>query len=355
MFALLIEFMIFSKTLTYWYSNNKRNLPWRETKTPYYIWLSEIILQQTQVKQGLPYYEAFVSKYPTVFHLAKADESDVLKLWQGLGYYSRARNLHASAKYVAIELKGKFPDNYKNLLKLKGVGDYTASAIASICFNEPAAVVDGNVYRVLSRYFGIDTPINSSKGAKEFKALAQELIDEKHPAEFNQAIMEFGATQCKPKNPYCHICIFNDGCIAFNTNRIAELPVKIKSAKAKKKHFNFLVFISEDDKTILEKREGKGIWQNLYQFPLIETEKNIDVKSFKKQIENEDLLRDVSFELSLYNKEAIVHKLSHQHLYTKFWILNVDKLSVEGVSISNIQNYAVPILLGNFIESFNFQ
>ena len=346
--------MIFSKTLTHWYSNNKRNLPWRETINPYYIWLSEIILQQTQVKQGLPYYEAFVSKFPTVFDLAKADESDVLKLWQGLGYYSRARNLHASAKYVVNELKGVFPDNYKDLLKLKGVGDYTASAIASICFNEVAAVVDGNVFRVLSRYFGINTPINSSKGGKEFKALAQELIDEKHPAEFNQAIMEFGATLCKPKNPDCDICPFNAGCIAFNKYRIAELPVKIKSANAKKKYFNYLVIISEDNKTILEKREGKGIWQNLYQFPLFESEKTINTKSLKDELESRDVLKEMPFELSLYNKEPIIHKLSHQHLYTKFWIVNVKKLPIEGVSISKVREFAVPILIGNFIESFNF-
>ncbi|WP_396602859.1 A/G-specific adenine glycosylase [Algibacter sp. R77976] len=346
--------MIFSKILTHWYSNNKRILPWRETNNPYYIWLSEIILQQTQVKQGLPYYEAFVSKYPSVFDLANANESDVLKLWQGLGYYSRARNLHASAKYVANELKGTFPDNYKGLLKLKGVGDYTASAIASICFNEVAAVVDGNVYRVLSRYFGIDTPINSSKGAKEFKALAQKLIDVKQPAEFNQAIMEFGATQCKPKNPYCNICPFSDSCVAFNKNRIAELPVKIKSAKAKKKYFNFLVFISEDEKTILEKREGKGIWQNLYQFPLVETEKNINEKDFKSLLENHELLKGNTFELVLYNKESIIHKLSHQHLDTKFWIVNTKALPVNGVSLSKVREFAVPILIGNFIESFNF-
>ncbi|SFZ89687.1 A/G-specific adenine glycosylase [Flaviramulus basaltis] len=346
--------MIFSKTLTNWYSNNKRILPWRETTNPYYIWLSEIILQQTQVSQGLPYYDAFVAKYPTIFDLADANESEVLKLWQGLGYYSRARNLHTTAKYVADELKGVFPNTYKELLKLKGVGDYTASAIASICFNEAAAVVDGNVYRVLSRYFGIDTPINSSKGAKEFKQLAQELIDKKDPAEFNQAIMEFGAIQCKPKNPYCNICPLNEGCIAFNKNRINDLPVKIKSAKAKKKYFNFLVFISEDQKTILEKREGKGIWQNLYQFPLIEIEKNIDSKNFKKQIESDDLLKNTSFELSLYNKEPIVHKLSHQHLYTNFWIINVERLAVKGISIHKIHEYAVPILIGNFIESFNF-
>lgn len=354
MSTLFIQLMIFSKTLTHWYSNNKRNLPWRETKDPYYIWLSEIILQQTQVKQGLPYYEAFVKEFPSVFHLAKANEAKVLKLWQGLGYYSRARNLHATANYVVSELHGVFPNNYKDLLKLKGIGDYTASAIASICFNEVAAVVDGNVYRVLSRYFGIDAPINSSKGSKEFKALAQKLIDKNNPAEFNQAIMEFGATQCKPKNPYCYICPFKESCIAFNKNIIHELPVKIKSAKAKKKYFNFLVFISKNEKTVLEKRKGKGIWQNLYQFPLLETDKNINLEALKLLAKEHDLLKDISFEITSYNNNVIVHKLSHQHLYTKFWIVNVDKLSGKSISISDIHNYPVPILVGDFIEAFNF-
>ncbi len=344
--------MIFSKTLIHWYSNNKRNLPWRETQDPYRIWLSEIILQQTQVKQGLPYYEVFVNTYPTVFDLAKADESEVLKLWQGLGYYSRARNLHATAKYVADKLNGEFPDNYKALLKLKGVGDYTASAIASICFNEASAVVDGNVYRVLSRYFGMDIPINSSKGAKEFKALAQELIDKKQPAEFNQAIMEFGATQCKPKNPYCHICPFKDSCVAFNKNIINELPVKIKSAKAKKKYFNFLVFISEDDKTILEKREGKGIWQNLYQFPLIETKSTLDYDSFLKLVKKHPDLDNKTFELRQYNDVPKVHKLSHQHLNTTFWIIKIDSIE-KGILFKNITEYPVPILIGKFIAEFD--
>ncbi|GAA4804088.1 A/G-specific adenine glycosylase [Litoribaculum gwangyangense] len=346
--------MKFSEAVTYWYSNNKRNLPWRKTQNPYYIWLSEIILQQTQVKQGLPYYEAFVSNYPTVFHLANAKESEVLKLWQGLGYYSRARNLHASAKYIANKLEGEFPKSYKELLQLKGVGDYTASAIASICFNEPTAVVDGNVYRVLSRYYGIETPINSSKGTKEFKELAQMLIDKNNPSEYNQAIMEFGAMQCKPQNPFCDRCPLNDSCIAFNKNRINELPVKIKSAKAKKKHFNFLVFISKDEKTILQKREGKGIWQNLYQFPLIETEKNMDAKSLKKELVTHSLLKETTFELSLYNEEPIVHKLSHQHLHTKFWIINIEKPLYDGVPTAELSNYPVPILIENFIESFNF-
>ncbi|CAH8284502.1 A/G-specific DNA-adenine glycosylase [Mariniflexile fucanivorans] len=346
--------MIFSKTLNNWYSNNKRELPWRQTKDPYYIWLSEIILQQTQVAQGLPYYTKFTDEFPSVFHLANAEESQVLKLWQGLGYYSRARNLHATAKYIANELNGVFPNTYKDLLKLKGIGDYTASAIASICFNRVEAVVDGNVYRVLSRYFGIDTPINSSKGMKEFKQLAQTLIDKNNPADYNQAIMEFGATQCKPQSPNCSICPFNSGCIAFSENRMGELPVKIKSAKAKKKHFNFLVFIDNEENTILEKREGKGIWQNLYQFPLIETTKNLEFNDFETIVKKHPLLHETSFEWSLYNEDAIVHKLSHQHLYTKFWIVKVNAILPESIPKEEIHTYAVPILIGNFIESFNF-
>ncbi len=346
--------MTFKKTLKHWYSNNKRELPWRQTKDPYFIWLSEIILQQTQVKQGLPYYGKFVEEFPSVFHLANAQESDVLKLWQGLGYYSRARNLHATAKYIVDELNGEFPNNYKGLLKLKGVGDYTASAIASICFNEATAVVDGNVYRVLSRYFGIDTPINSSKGTKEFKQLAQELIDTRDPATFNQAIMEFGATQCKPQNPDCAICPFNISCMAFNNNKVNELPVKLKPIKAKKKYFNFLVFMTSDEKTILEKREGKGIWQNLYQFPLIETDKNLSFEAFKQRAENHDLIKNKTFNMSLYNQEVIVHKLSHQHLYTKFWIVTIDSHLNAGIPFNKIREFAVPVLIGNFIESFNF-
>jgi len=347
--------MIFSKILTHWYSNNKRNLPWRQTKNPYPIWLSEIILQQTQVAQGLPYYEAFLKAFPSVFDLAKAEESAVLKLWQGLGYYSRARNLHAASKYIVNELNGEFPNNYKGMLKLKGVGDYTASAIASICFNEPTAVVDGNVYRVLSRYFGIDTPINSSKGAKEFKQLAQELIDQKYPAEFNQAIMEFGAIQCKPQNPNCTVCPFQDSCMALQKGMIAELPVKLKSVKVKKRFFNFLVFISHDGKSILEKRTGKGIWQNLYQFPLIETEIDTAFNDFESLVKKHPMLKGFNFDLTIYNQEPIVHKLSHQHLYTTFWVVNIDGNLTNGIPLKEVRSYAVPVLIGNFIDAFNFQ
>lgn len=346
--------MEFNKTLIDWYSKHKRDLPWRRTKNPYYIWLSEIILQQTQVKQGLPYYEAFVKQFPTVFDLANASEDAVLKLWQGLGYYSRARNLHATAKHIAFECDGEFPSTYKDLLQLKGVGDYTASAIASIAFNEPTAVVDGNVYRVLSRYYGIDTPINSTQGIKEFKALATTLIDHKAPATFNQAIMEFGATQCKPKNPYCLVCPFNESCVALQKNQIHLLPVKLKKTKVKTKFFNFLVYIDKNKNTILEQRKKKGIWQNLYQFPLIESQRSLNVDEFHLLKTEDDLLLSKSIEYSLYNEKDIVHKLSHQHLHTKFWIVELEDIPAQTTPISQLEKYPVPVLIGDFIKAFPF-
>ncbi|MEY8849921.1 A/G-specific adenine glycosylase [Psychroserpens sp. XS_ASV72] len=346
--------MEFSKVLTHWYSINKRELPWRKTKNPYYIWLSEIILQQTQIKQGLPYYEAFVKRFPTVFDLADASEQEVLKLWQGLGYYSRARNLHASAKHIAKELNGVFPTTYKELIKLKGVGDYTASAIASICFHEPEAVVDGNVYRVLSRYFGITIPINSTEGIKHYKALASELIDVNKPGDHNQALMEFGATQCKPSAPNCHECPLSQSCLALKKGLVSTLPIKLKKTKVTKKHFNFLVVYSPTKEVIFEQRQKKGIWQNLYQFPLIETEKKLSVKAFRNYPQIKDYFKNSIYDFSLYNTEPIVHKLSHQHLNIRFWIVEVDHLPKEGVPISDLKEYPTPIVLGNFIEQFQF-
>ena len=260
--------MHFYNTLVYWYLQNKRDLPWRKTKNPYLIWLSEIILQQTHVDQGLNYYLKFSETFPTVSHLANAKESDILKLWQGLGYYSRARSLHFSANYIINELNGEFPKSYKELLKLKGVGDYTASAIASICYDEQTAVVDGNVYRVLSRYFGIHTAINSTKGIKEFKKLAQQLITDEDPGRYNQAIMELGAKQCKPQNPNCDECPLNEGCIALQKKVVRNLPIKEKKIKIKKRYFNYLV-LDVNNFTLIKQRSTKGIWQNLYEFPLI--------------------------------------------------------------------------------------
>lgn len=343
--------MKFSNTLIYWYLQNKRDLPWRKTKNPYFIWLSEIMLQQTRVAQGLDYYLKFTSNFPTVFDLAKADESTVLKMWQGLGYYSRARNLHFSAKQIAFENGGQFPTTYKDIIKLKGVGDYTASAIASIAFNEPTAVVDGNVYRVLSRYFGIDTPINSSKGIKEFKELAQSLIDKTQPGTFNQAIMDFGAIQCKPKKPLCMFCPFSESCVALQKNLIEVLPVKEKKIKVKKRYFNYLVIKTKENKTILSERKGKGIWQGLYQFPLIESNKILN-KEELIALEDFNTLFQNDVSISLFNKKDIVHKLSHQHLYTQFWVIETDEQKAADILWNEIENFPVPVLIANFLEAY---
>lgn len=344
--------MIFSNTLIYWYLQEKRELPWRKTKDPYLVWLSEIMLQQTRVAQGMSYYLKFSEAFPTVKDLAEADESTVLKMWQGLGYYSRARNLHFTAKHIAFNLNGKFPNNYKDLLKLKGVGDYTASAIASFCFNEATAVVDGNVYRVLARYFGIKTPINSTKGIKEFKQLAQSLIDSKQPGTFNQAIMDFGSLQCKPQSPNCDECPLNTSCVAFEKKSIKELPVKEKKLKVKKRFFNYLVFVTEDGKTLLEERKGKGIWQGLYQFPLIESKKEVSVEELLNLEEFQMKVPDTS-KLQLFNQEVIVHKLSHQHLYTRFWIVQTKTYSKTNVKWAEIEKFPVPVLISNLIEKFD--
>ena len=342
-----------SNNLITWYLENKRDLPWRNTSNPYKVWLSEIILQQTRVSQGLPYYEKFVVAYPTIHDLAQATEAEVLKNWQGLGYYSRARNLHATAKMVSQEMDGIFPQNYQGLLKLKGVGDYTASAIASICYNQAEAVVDGNVYRVLSRIYGISTPINTSAGQKQFKKLAQQLIDPLSPGTFNQAMMEFGARHCVPQSPDCGSCIFENRCVARNEKRVTELPVKIKAKPIKNRYFNYLVVLSNNERTILEQRNAKGIWHKLYEFPLVESthfisqEQLVEIKKFK------ELTNNLNIEsLSLYNEKPILHKLSHQHILAHFWIVETSNSIMENISISEIHDYAVPVLIENFLSDF---
>ena len=347
-------FMNFSSVLIQWYLEHKRPLPWRQTKNPYYVWLSEIILQQTRVEQGLPYYKKFVETFPVIEDLASASEHEVLKLWQGLGYYSRARNLHASAQYIVSELNGQFPQSYKELLKLKGVGDYTASAVASICYEEPQAVVDGNVFRVLSRIYGIDTPINSGEGKREFKELAQELLDPRRPSDFNQGMMEFGAVQCKPQQPLCHTCPFAAGCIAYNQGKIKDLPVKLKKAPVKVRHFNYLVFVSRERETLLKQRTQKGIWHGLYEFPLVETQVDageellVKEPAFKKYVtESDPMIRS-------FNPSPVVHKLSHQHIHTKFWILDSDELPEAGIPLNRLTDYPVPALIEKFIEGFDF-
>lgn len=343
--------MIFTKLLTDWYLLNKRDLPWRNTQDPYKIWLSEIMLQQTRVAQGLPYFIAFTTAFPTVFDLANASEEQVLKLWQGLGYYSRARNLHKTAQYIAFECNGFFPDNYNDLLKLKGVGEYTAAAIASFSYNEQVAVVDGNVFRVLSRYFNIDLDISLQTTKKEFQKLAFSLLPESNSATFNQAIMEFGAMQCVPKNPNCESCVMNKSCGALQMKKVAVLPVKSKKIIVKKRYFNYLVFLDDCSNTLINKRSDKGIWHNLYEFPLIETDKEESFPTILSKIDKVFLDKHPLQSLNVSVNESQIHKLTHQHLYIKFWRITVNGTMENGLDFFSLQKFPFPIVIHNFIQS----
>lgn len=342
--------MEFSNLLIQWYLQNKRDLPWRNTTNPYHIWLSEIMLQQTRVAQGLPYFLSFTTSFPTVFDLANANEEQVLKLWQGLGYYSRARNLHNTAKFVAYDLNGIFPDNYKELLQLKGVGEYTAAAIASFSYNEVVPVVDGNVFRVLSRYFDIETDIASSGAKKEFSELAKELIPHDNPALFNQAIMEFGALQCVPKNPDCERCVLNSGCLALQKNKVGQLPVKLKKTKVRNRYFNYLVFSDDNQQYILRKRTENGIWHNLYEFPVIETLTEVDFDVISKLIFEEYGSKFEILSIKPLKNDAILHKLSHQHLYIRFFQVRIQGVAENAISYESMISLPFPIVIHNFIE-----
>ncbi len=339
--------MIDTKKLQDWYRQNKRNLPWRNTTDPYKIWLSEIILQQTRVAQGLPYYEAFIQNYPTVADLAVADEQAVLKVWQGLGYYSRARNLHYTARDIVQNYQGKFPDNYKDLLKLKGVGTYTAAAVASFCYQEPVAVVDGNVYRVLARFYGLDVPINTTQGKKIFAGLAQKILDRKHPALHNQAIMEFGALHCTPAQPACSNCPLSVQCVAYQTGTVAKLPVKLPKIKVKKRYLHYFV-IENKEQLLLQKRQGKGIWQNLYELPLLETNQARKLKPAELGV----FLKDLHIDKFIINQpEVIIHKLTHQHLHIHFWHIKVAGNLPAGILKRDLHQYPMPIVIANFLDN----
>lgn len=347
--------MNFAKEIIEWYQHNKRELPWRNTNDPYIIWLSEIIMQQTRVEQGRPYFNRFAAKYPTVDLFAAASEDEILKLWQGLGYYSRGRNMHQTAQLVMEEHAGYFPKNYDALIKLRGVGEYTAAAIASFSSNEAKAVVDGNVFRLLSRYFGIDTPINSNKGKKIFTELANELIDTSQAGTYNQAAMEFGSLQCKPKNPDCRVCPLLQGCFAYLTIRINELPVKIKAKKVRDRYFNYIIAV-KNDLILIHKRGPNDIWQNLYEFPLIETEKPFKAKDlicsedFKSAFGPNAVIKSVS--------KPVKHILSHQKLYATFIeIENYSEQFIEEngwlyVSLEELESLAQPKLISRFFKTF---
>lgn len=332
-----------------WYSKNKRDLPWRETKDPYKIWISEIILQQTRVDQGLSYYHRFIEKFTDVASLAKADEDVVLKIWQGLGYYSRARNLHFSAKYIYRELSNVFPDSYNKLIKLKGVGEYTAAAIASFAYNEKVALVDGNVYRFLSRLFAVSTPIDTTEGKKMFKNIAFELLDGYNAEDFNQAIMEFGALQCKPSNPDCVRCDLNNKCEAFKKKEVDDFPFKTKKIKVKKRYLNYF-FVIVDESVLLRKRDKKDIWLGLYEPILIETRSKYSIGKLFNTNEWKNLFNDRK--IIITGDSSATHKLTHQHLIIKFYKIKIDdELSdfvPEGyikVPLEKIDEFAVPKII----------
>jgi len=342
--------MNFSNILIKWYLQNKRDLPWRKTADPYHIWLSEIMLQQTRVAQGTPYFFAFTQEFPTVFDLANASEEQVLKLWQGLGYYSRARNLHKTSQYVANELNGVFPASFKDLLQLKGVGEYTAAAIASFSYNEAVPVVDGNVFRVLSRYFDVESDISLPATKKEFTELAYELMPKDNPAIFNQAIMEFGALQCVPKSPDCSICVFNESCAALQKKKVSILPVKSKKLKVTNRFFNYLILEDALGNTLIQKRTDKGIWHNLYEFPLVETTEIVDFDVVSKAVRNDIFPSYTILSVEECNETTVVHKLSHQHLHIQFWKVKIAEIIENGLNASELKTFPFPIVIYNFIE-----
>lgn len=342
----------FSDKIIVWYEANKRILPWREISDPYLIWVSEIILQQTRVAQGYDYFLRFTERFPTVKSLADADEDEVLKYWQGLGYYSRARNLHAAAKSI----RGNFPDSYSDVLALKGVGEYTAAAICSFAYNLPYAVVDGNVYRVLSRYLGIQTPIDLTEGKKMFSSLANELLDKSNPGIYNQAIMDFGALQCIPSSPDCTSCPLADSCMALSDNLIGVLPVKQHKTKTTNRYFNY-IYVRMGAYTFINKRSGNDIWRNLFELPLVETE---------NPLSDEELFALPEFQqFFAVNEEPkihclsrnVKHVLSHRVIYTNFYevILPDDSASFSSfikVAIADIDRYAVSRLIHSFLEKY---
>ncbi len=314
--------MRFSRIVLYWYISNQRDFPWRKSKSAYRVWLSEIILQQTKTSQGLSYYNKIIKTFPTIKELAEASEEQILKLWQGLGYYSRARNLHFTAKYIQNNLDGVFPNDYNSLIKLKGIGPYTAAAISSICFNEKRAAVDGNVYRILARVFNIDTAINSSKGIKTFQELANSLISDRNPGDYNQSMMDIGATICTPKNPKCNQCPLNSICHAHDNNTFDNLPVKIKKTKIKHRNFNYLC-IEYNGNFLMKKRTQKDIWKNLYDFPLIEgdripQENDIDYKKLLNSILENEIIAEKT--------KHYKHQLSHQKLHITIKYIKTKKL-----------------------------
>lgn len=348
---------IIAKKLIKWYELNKRDLPWRKTTDPYKIWVSEIILQQTRVDQGMPYYYRFIERFPDVNSLAAAEEQELLKLWQGLGYYSRARNMHQAAKNIAEFYSGRFPDNYQDILSLKGIGEYTAGAIASFAFGQKYPAVDGNVMRVLSRLFEIKEKINSSVGKKKIKVVAENIIPKEDPGKFNQALIEFGATHCLPKNPLCLECPIQENCVAFSNNTVGQLPAKKPPKKPRNRYLNYLVINNSNAEIYLRKRKNSAdIWQNLYDFPLIESEKPLKTEEL---LNTKEWSRMIGNGYTLLKTQPVKkkHQLSHQTLHAHFWEIEIKKnIAINDGedfikdSAGNLHEYPFPRLIDAYLK-----
>ena len=347
---------ILQDTLLKWFDANRRDLPWRHNPTPYEVWLSEVILQQTRVSQGMDYYLRFIERWPTVVDLAEASEEEVLKMWQGLGYYSRARNLHHCAQQVTSEHKGQFPPDYEKLKQLKGIGDYTAAAIASIAFNLPHAVVDGNVYRVLARLYDIDTPININEGQKLFAQLAEDLLNRKQPGLHNQALMEFGALHCTPKNPNCLLCPLQAQCLAFAHQTVMQRPVKLQKVKVTTRYFNYLV-IKTNGCIYLHKRSDNDIWKNLYDFPCIESDQPMSVEEVIASEQFKQIIENKPFTI-IKTSPVFIHKLTHRTILAQFIEIKLEKklLRIETKDLfltpeTDLGNFPIPRLIDLYLNN----
>jgi A/G-specific adenine glycosylase len=349
---------LFLEGLQAWFAQNHRPLPWKGEKDPYLIWLSEIILQQTRVEQGMPYFERFRERFPQVQALADAEEDEVMKLWEGLGYYSRARNLHAAAKYIAYELEGRFPTRYEDILALKGVGPYTAAAIASFAYDLPTAVVDGNVYRILARFWGMDKPIDTTVGKKAFAQLAQRLIEATsvHPSQHNQAMMDFGAVHCKPKAPLCGQCPLQEHCVAFQQQRVDALPVKQKKLVKKRRYFHYLL-LNQGGHVYIRKRTEKDIWRNLYEFPLLEAD---HVKLSPAELKQHECWKALTNSRPAEIEQVSPPRqqtLTHQYIQAVFWEVRVPEQAaapdLDGllkVERKNLSKFAFPKIIDWYLK-----
>jgi A/G-specific adenine glycosylase len=347
--------MEFKDIIIKWYIANKRDLPWRNTLNPYYIWVSEVILQQTRVNQGLDYYLRFINTFPTIKELADAPIDKVMKIWQGLGYYSRARNLQKGAQQVLYQFNGELPKSFDELLRIKGIGPYSAGAIASFAFKQPVPAIDGNVYRVLARVFGVFASTETSMGKKEFFGLVMELIDKKKPDIFNQALLDFGALQCTPHSPVCNKCPFSTICFAFRNNMVNQLPVKGKKIKTRDRFFNYLL-LRKGDKTFIRKRVGNDIWNSLYEFPLIETLELIDFEKLLFTDEWKELIGKGKASIMSVS-EPVKHILSHQTIYSRFIIIEIKTTSYNlknnfvEIPINEINEYSIPRLIDSYMAA----